>query len=197
MVGTIIAAVAETSMQVSAAVYDELAAVAAQDFGGVSVSEAIHRLVWEHKIAGVMARYEELRADPEEWASYQAELREWDAIVGEGHGDAREEYPEYNRPVGHEQGGLRPAVVVGSRTHCQSPSHMAIVVPLTSRDRGLEHHVRIDSSESGVKQTSWARTDDIRSVSTDRLVRTAALGTASASEIEELRHWLRKMVAFC
>ncbi|WP_232425110.1 hypothetical protein [Pseudofrankia inefficax] len=87
---------ADTSMQVSSAVHDELVAVAAQDFGGASLSEAIERLLMEHKIAKIMARYEELRADPEEWASYQAELREWDATVGDGLGDAREEYPEYN-----------------------------------------------------------------------------------------------------
>ena len=74
---------------------------------------------------------------------------------------------------------------------------MAIVIPLTSRDRGLDHHVRIDSPESGVKQTSWARTDDVKAVSTERFVRTTAFGTASVSEIAELRHWLRQMVAFC
>lgn len=96
MVGVIMAAVADRSMQVNSAVHDELVAVAAEDFEGASPSEAIARLIMEHKIAGIMRRYEELQADPEEWATYQAELREWDCTIGDGLGDASEEYPEYN-----------------------------------------------------------------------------------------------------
>lgn len=44
-----------------------------------------------------MQRYEELRSDPEEWASYQDESRLVDNTVGDGLPDAREEYPEYQR----------------------------------------------------------------------------------------------------
>ncbi|WP_199757722.1 type II toxin-antitoxin system PemK/MazF family toxin [Micromonospora sp. Llam0] len=73
---------------------------------------------------------------------------------------------------------------------------MAIVVPLTTRDRGLDHHVRIDSPESGLTRPSWARTEDITAVSTQRFRRTQPLGTASASEVARLSEWLREMVAF-
>jgi mRNA interferase MazF len=69
---------------------------------------------------------------------------------------------------------------------------LAILVPLTTRNRGLNHHVRIDSPESGVKQPSWARTEDIKAVSTQRFARPAPLGTASISEVAELR----EMIAF-
>lgn len=74
---------------------------------------------------------------------------------------------------------------------------MALVVPLTSRDRGLEHHVRIDSPESGLKRPSWARTEEITAVSTQRFTRPAPLGTVSSAEVAELTDWLREMVAFC
>lgn len=103
---------------------------------------------------------------------------------------------DFGQPVGHEQGGLRPAVVVGSPTHCQFPIGMALVVPLTTRDRGLDHHVRIDSAESGLNRPSWARTEEITAVSTQRFGRSAPLGTASAGEVVELSEWLREMVAF-
>ena len=43
-----------------------------------------------------MARYEELRADPAEWASYRAEARLTDNAAGDGLPSAREEYPEHN-----------------------------------------------------------------------------------------------------
>jgi hypothetical protein len=84
-------------MQIDSSVRDELAAVAESDFHGASLGEAVKRLVKEHKINGIMRRYEELRADPQEWASYRAEARLTDDAAGDGLPDAREEYPEYNQ----------------------------------------------------------------------------------------------------
>lgn len=98
--------------------------------------------------------------------------------------------------IGHEQGGLLPTLVVSSETHCRFPIDMTLIVPLTTRNRGLEHHVRIASPESGLNRPSWARTEDIRAVSTKRFTQPKPIGTASADEIAELREWLREMVAF-
>jgi hypothetical protein len=88
---------AMTSMQIDSTVRDELAAVAENDFHGVPLGDAVRRLVKEHKINQIVQRYEELRADPEEWASYQAEARLTDNAAGDRLPDAREEYPEYNQ----------------------------------------------------------------------------------------------------
>ncbi len=88
---------AMTSMQIDNSVRDELAAVAEHDFHGVPLGEAVKRLVREHKINGIIRRYEELRADPQEWAGYQAEARLTDEAAGDGLPDARKEYPEYNQ----------------------------------------------------------------------------------------------------
>jgi hypothetical protein len=41
-----------------------------------------------------MRRYEELRADSEEWASYQAEARLTDNVAGDGLLDVSAEYSE-------------------------------------------------------------------------------------------------------
>jgi len=103
---------------------------------------------------------------------------------------------DFGMPIGHEEGGVRPAVVVGSATHCRFPIGMAIVVPLTSRDRGLDHHVPILSPGAGLSRPSWARTEDITAVSVHRFVRPRPLGQVSAAEIERLSEWLREMVAF-
>jgi hypothetical protein len=83
-------------MQIDGKVRDELAAVAETDYGGVSLGEAVRRLIMEHHFAQINQRYEELRADPAEWESYQAELRLTSNAAGDGLPDAREEYPEYN-----------------------------------------------------------------------------------------------------
>jgi hypothetical protein len=110
-----IKSMATTSMQVDSVFRDELAVIAERDDKGVSLGEAVRRLVGEHQI---------------------------DCIV-------------------------------------------------------LQHHVRIDSPESGLNRPGWVRTEEITTVSTDRFARTEPLGTVSAAEMAKLRDWLREMVAFC
>lgn len=56
--------------------------------------------------------------------------------------------------------------------------HAGLVAPMTTRDRGLDHHVRIDSAESGLARSSWVRIEDITTVSTVRFAcRTSWLGS--------------------
>jgi hypothetical protein len=88
---------AMTSMQIDSKVRDELAKVAGEDLGGVSLGEAVRQLLMEHHITHINRRYEELRADPEEWASYTAEARLTDNVAGETLPAGRDEYPEYNQ----------------------------------------------------------------------------------------------------
>jgi mRNA interferase MazF len=70
------------------------------------------------------------------------------------------------------------------------------VVPLTTRDRGLDHHVQINSPGTGLSRPSWARTEDVTAVSVQRFVRPQPLGRVSGTEVERLSEWLREMVAF-
>ncbi|HEU0089931.1 MAG TPA: type II toxin-antitoxin system PemK/MazF family toxin [Pseudonocardiaceae bacterium] len=102
---------------------------------------------------------------------------------------------EFGTPAGSEPGGTRPAVVVGSEDHCRFPIEMALVVPLTARDRGLPHHIPISSTESGLSRPSWARTEDIRAISTRRFTRPTPLGRLSDQEVEQVRKWIHRMLA--
>ncbi|MEO7195696.1 MAG: hypothetical protein ABIZ05_12920 [Pseudonocardiaceae bacterium] len=54
------------------------------------------QLVTEHRINRIMHRYEQLRADPDEWASYRAETHLTDNAAGDGLPSAHDEYAEYN-----------------------------------------------------------------------------------------------------
>jgi hypothetical protein len=81
---SIVDAMAMTVVQIDTKVWDELAEVAEADFGGVSPGEALQRLIMEHHFARINERYEELRADPAEWESYQAELRLTDNAASDG-----------------------------------------------------------------------------------------------------------------
>ena len=101
---------------------------------------------------------------------------------------------DFGTPAGSEQGGRRPAVIVGSEDHCRFPIDIALVIPVTSRDRGLPHHVPIRSPESGLSRPSWARTEDIRAISTARLTRAAPLGRLADSEAEQVQVWIHRML---
>lgn len=91
--------------------------------------------------------------------------------------------------VGHEQGGRRPVVVVSSPDFHSLPIEMTIIVPLTGVDRGLVTQPRIASSSSGLRQASFARPEDVRSIDATRLRH--RLGGVTAEELAEIRKVMR------
>lgn len=84
--------------------------------------------------------------------------------------------------VGHEQGGRRPFLLISVNQMNRSRAQMTIGVPLTTRDRGSELHVRLDPPEGGLERTSFAMPEKVRSISTDRLQR--KLGYVSPDTVE-------------
>jgi mRNA interferase MazF len=96
--------------------------------------------------------------------------------------------------VGHEQGGRRPALVVGSPLHCSLPISMALVAPCTTVDRGLPHHVALDWEEVGLAQPTFVRTEDVRAISTRRLVGARPIGSLSPRKMAAVRTYLRLML---
>jgi mRNA interferase MazF len=84
--------------------------------------------------------------------------------------------------VGHEQGGRRPLLVVSIEPMNSSPARLAIAVPLTTTDRRNKLHVRVDPPEGGLKRSSFAMPEMVRSVSVTRLQR--RLGRTSMDTVE-------------
>jgi mRNA interferase MazF len=70
---------------------------------------------------------------------------------------------------GREQRGTRPVVVVSDDALNHGRAQLVVVVPLTRTDRGIPLHVRIDPPEGGLRDTSFAMCEMVRSVSTTRL----------------------------
>jgi mRNA interferase MazF len=91
--------------------------------------------------------------------------------------------------VGHEQGGRRPVVVVSSNGLHALPINMIVVVPLTSHDRGLVTQPRVSGTESGLRQASFARPEDMRAVDAGRLQR--RLGQVRSEDLAEIRKVMR------
>ena len=79
---------------------------------------------------------------------------------------------EFDPIVGHEQGGMRPAVVLSHDSINRGPSEVVVVIPMTTKHRPQLDPIRIAVSppEGGVAETSYVIPDQLRAVSTRRLI---------------------------
>jgi len=78
---------------------------------------------------------------------------------------------DLGNPIGHEQGFERPALVVSSDQWNRHASTLT-VLPLTKTKHDFPTRVEIEpDAANGLKVTSYARVEDIRSISDRRLVR--------------------------
>jgi len=96
---------------------------------------------------------------------------------------------DLGQPVGHEPAFVRPAVVVSADALNNSPGELTVVVPIGSRAYGLRSHVELDPGASGLDRPSYARCDQVRVVSTRRLVRRR--GAADVDEMHRIEEALR------
>lgn len=71
---------------------------------------------------------------------------------------------------GHEQAGRRPGLIVSNNTFNNGPAGLVVVVPMTTRDRRIPLHVRVDPPEGGVREPCFIKCEDVRSISTERLL---------------------------
>ena len=89
------------------------------------------------------------------------------------------------RPVrGHEQDGVRPVLVVSHDAMNHSGSMLAIVLPLTTQVKPGQFRICLVPPEGGVRSTSFALCDQIRTVSVERLER--RLGTVDAKTLDAI-----------
>lgn len=78
-------------------------------------------------------------------------------------------YVDLGEPVGHEAGFERPAVVV---SHDRlAPVGLIIVLAVTRTRHGWPSHVEVESAESGLRETSYVQTEQVRTISSRRVVR--------------------------
>lgn len=98
-------------------------------------------------------------------------------------------WTDFDPRVGREQAGRRPAIVVGTGLACSLPNDLALVVPCTTRDRGLPIHPEV----SGLGRASFALCDQVKSVSRRRLV-SRHRGTLDDASVAAVRFVLRQMI---
>ena len=99
---------------------------------------------------------------------------------------------DLNPVAGREQGGVRPVVVVSHSRYAAVPG-LFIAVPLTTRHRGLEHHVEIPADDhTGLKQVSYAMTEQVRTMSHERAGR--QLGRISNDALTVISRYLHLFI---
>ncbi len=101
---------------------------------------------------------------------------------------------DFGEPIGREQAGRRPAVIVSADRLNESPAGVVIVVPCTTTHRGLSSHVELDPGASGLDTVSYAKCEDVKSVSDQRLV--GRLGIANDEAFVALSRALRFLLDF-
>jgi mRNA interferase MazF len=93
------------------------------------------------------------------------------------------------RPVGHEQGFARPALVVSADRINRSPRRLHAVVPLTTQAHGPPLHVPVLPPDGNHVRPSFALVEQARAVSRDRFDRW--LGCVSSAVLVQIEDRLR------
>lgn len=92
--------------------------------------------------------------------------------------------------VGREQSGRRPAVVVSGETYNSAVDTLALVVPLTTRDRRWPNHVRVCTKGEVDLLESWIMTEQVKVVSRNRF--DGLIGEITHDCLAEVRTWLMR-----
>lgn len=95
-------------------------------------------------------------------------------------------WAELDEGVGREQGGRRPVVVVADYEYLEPVDALAIVMPLTTKNRGWPNHIQA-SGNTGLQPDSWIMTEQVRCVSRLRLHK--HVGSLSPATFNTVKWW--------
>ncbi len=82
--------------------------------------------------------------------------------------------------VGHEQHGVRPAVVLSHDRLNASRAELVVIAPMTSRPHACPSFVLVERGDGGLSQAGWVIADAVRSVSSRRLLDRCGMLSAGA-----------------
>lgn len=86
-----------------------------------------------------------------------------------------------------EQGGHRQVVIAAHRGYLAAVTSLALVIPVTTVDRGWPNHIRL-VGEIGLDHPSWGLTEQVRTISRSRLTRVN--GHVATGCLQDIWTWL-------
>ena len=93
---------------------------------------------------------------------------------------------DLNPTRGHEQAGQRPGLIVSVDLFNQGPAGLVVVLPVTTKVKGIPFHVEVEPPEGGLKERSFIKCEDMRSVAKERLSRRwGAVSAATLAAVED------------
>lgn len=100
-------------------------------------------------------------------------------------------WAELNPTIGHEQGGLRPVLVV-SHDVFNDRSGIVIAVAITSQEPRAGFPLTLEITTAKLPKRSWARIGQIRTLSVERLGK--KLGHIAPEELERIVEGLNEII---
>ena len=95
---------------------------------------------------------------------------------------------------GNEQMGERPVLIVSTDRFNQGRARLVVVVPFTTRRRGLPIHVEVRPPDGGLREISFAMCEQVRSLAVDRLA-PHPFGSVPAPVLSAVENRLRLLLA--
>jgi mRNA interferase MazF len=80
-------------------------------------------------------------------------------------------YVDFSPQVGREQAGVRPALVVSNDAFNITENDLHIACPLTTRDRGLRYHVRMEPIDGVLSRSSVVMCEQVKSQDVRRFLK--------------------------
>jgi len=96
---------------------------------------------------------------------------------------------DLNPTKGHEQSGIRPGLVISVDQFNDCPAELVVLLPITTKEKRIPFHVRVAPAESGLREISYIKCEDIRSVAKERL--TKRLGCISRDTFDAVEDRLK------
>lgn len=101
---------------------------------------------------------------------------------------------DLNPTKGHEQAGKRPGLVISDDIFNTGPAELVVILPLTTKNKNIPLHERIDPPEGGLKEVSYVKCEDIRSVSQQRLL--ARIGKVRIEHLRAIEEKVKVLLSF-
>ncbi len=95
--------------------------------------------------------------------------------------------------VGHEQAKKRPCLVLSPNKFNATKSDLVVILPITSTFRDIMTFVTIEPTKSGLSKTSYVITDQIRSVSKQRICGTV-IGQLDQFTFQKIQHIVKMLL---
>lgn len=88
---------------------------------------------------------------------------------------------------------IRPALIISCNELNGGPSGLIIIVPITSKNKKIVSHVKIEPTEGGITVPSFIVCEQIRSVTKERLIK--KLGKIQDSTIlRQVHSWILDLI---